>query len=629
MQRLSELLGRFRRDESGAFMVLFAVLAIVLIATSGAVVDFTSVQQSRTRAQTALDAAALALQPRIKTDSISTLKTKAQTILTERLNDTAITATVGTPSVNTGEGTLELTATMTKPTSFVRLVGISTITAKLVSQATRTQLDLEVAMVLDNSGSMSSSSRMTNLQLAARCATDVLFNGTSDCSTSTKIATADALTATNTNVKVSIVPFTEFVNVGTGNKTAAWMDQTGTSTVARSGFDDDDDYQTAFASDVNRFTLYSNLGISWQGCVEARNHTTGTGGLYYDTSDLAPDVSVPDSLFAPLFAPDQASGYDNSYISDAPGACPATPTYTQTTVRTKCDTAADRRSEWNDASCSGGTTTTTYAQTVGGVTTTSSSSAPAELLHIDKSSSSTDTYSYVRVGSGTYRYTITRVKRWDYEPFPDRVLQERLCKYVSGASVSSLSGGPGGRTGPNAECPNTSLLPLTDAKATIISRIKAMSADGGTNIHQGVMWGFHALSPTEPLIEGKTYDSATSKVMIVMTDGENTHSYDSDFTGADWYVAYGYPYYGRLTGADTAALQTEMNNRTEATCTNAKNAGIVVYTIGLSSPNTTTTTMLTNCATDSGKAYFPTSSSALTSVFQEIAGQLADLRLAK
>ncbi len=289
-------------------------------------------------------------------------------------------------------------------------------------------------------------------------------------------------------------------------------------------------------------------------------------------------------------------------------------------------------SGWSSIGCSGGTTTTTYQQTVGGVTTTAASSAPAQLLHINKSASSTDAYSGVKVGS---KYTNTRTQTWTYTPFPDRVLQERLCKYVSGNTVASLGNGPGGRTGPNAECPNTTLLPLTNTKATIISRIKAMSADGGTNIHQGVMWGFHSLSPTEPLTEAKAYDTATSKVMIVMTDGENTHSYDSDFTGANWYTAYGYPYYGRLPGSgqpaatSTADLQTEMDNRTKSTCTNAKTAGIVVYTIGLSAPNQSTKDMLTNCATSASNAYFPTNSSDLTSVFQAIAGQLADLRLAK
>ena len=35
MRRFTDLLKRFRRDESGAFLVIFALLAIVLIATSG------------------------------------------------------------------------------------------------------------------------------------------------------------------------------------------------------------------------------------------------------------------------------------------------------------------------------------------------------------------------------------------------------------------------------------------------------------------------------------------------------------------------------------------------------------------------------------------------------------------
>ena len=65
MRRLQDLLKRFRRDESGSFLVIFALLAIVLIATSGAVVDFTYTQTARSRAQTAIDAAALALQPKV------------------------------------------------------------------------------------------------------------------------------------------------------------------------------------------------------------------------------------------------------------------------------------------------------------------------------------------------------------------------------------------------------------------------------------------------------------------------------------------------------------------------------------------------------------------------------------
>src|SRR4051812_49126664 len=108
MLRLQDLLVRFHRDERGVFAVFFAVIALVLIATSGAVVDFTSLQQSRTRAQTALDSAALALQPTITQTGVTatTLKAKAQSLLTERIADASVTATVTNAVVNTTNGTL-------------------------------------------------------------------------------------------------------------------------------------------------------------------------------------------------------------------------------------------------------------------------------------------------------------------------------------------------------------------------------------------------------------------------------------------------------------------------------------------------------------------------------------------
>ena len=54
MRQLASLLHRFRRDESGAFAVIFGLMAIVLVAFSGAVVDYVSMEQVRNRAQIAL-----------------------------------------------------------------------------------------------------------------------------------------------------------------------------------------------------------------------------------------------------------------------------------------------------------------------------------------------------------------------------------------------------------------------------------------------------------------------------------------------------------------------------------------------------------------------------------------------
>jgi Flp pilus assembly protein TadG len=199
MQGLLNLLARFRNDERGVFAVLFGVFAIVLIATAGAVVDFTRIELTRTKAQAALDSAALGLQPKMFLSTPYTsdqYKTDARNLVIERLADTSVTTVVDVATFNAADGTLHLEGTVTVPTAFVALIGIPTVRARVVSEATRKRLNLEIAMVLDNSGSMDSyvdanrnrrkdsneKSRMENLILAARCATNVLLSNTTDCS---------------------------------------------------------------------------------------------------------------------------------------------------------------------------------------------------------------------------------------------------------------------------------------------------------------------------------------------------------------------------------------------------------------------------------------------------------------
>jgi len=620
MRRFAALLERFRSDESGAFLVIFGVLAIVLVATSGAVVDYTAIEQARTRAQVALDTASLGLQPSIYTTSVPELTAKAQDLLVQQL-DTASgqswgacpsatvppCAQVDAVTVDTAEGTLHIEARIRVPTAFVALLGIQEVTAGVVSEATRKKLNLEVVMVLDNSGSMawSSPTRISELKKAATCATNVLFGN--DC--------ADSVSApTTTNVKLGIVPFTEFVNVGTANRTAAWMDTTGASSISRHNFDDDDNDATPFTGTVNRFELFDQLqNVSWTGCVEARPTP-------YDTDDTTPTAADPDTLFVPVFSPDEPdSGFYNSYIADEPANCPRTPTWVWKQVKTQCTSKGNNAKNYDSATCTG-STTDTYVQTDENGVVTDPSTPPATLYN------NTPTCSTSYSSSGWSSYTNTRVQTCTYN-FSDRERQERLCKY-DGATVNLK------RDGPNNDCPSNALLPLTDDKGAVLGRISTLKADGGTNIHQGTIWGYHALSPTAPLTEAEDYGGANSKVMIIMTDGENTHSYVNNMNKASWYVAYGYPYNGRLTGNSTAALQEEMNARTLTTCTNAKAAkgedpGIIIYTIGLDPPNTATRDLLTACASDPSKAFFPTDATELTDVFETIAHQLSNLRLAR
>jgi len=677
MRNFLSLLNRFRKDEGGAFAVIFGVLAIVLIAMSGAAVDFTVIQQARTRAQVALDAAALALQPTIYTATTATIQSQAQALLANRLADRETTwatctsasagtppcAYVATPTVDTTNGVLTLKATLRIPTYFVSMVGVPMVQSQIVSVATRKKLALEVSMVLDNSGSMcyqmgssgpncGSPSRMSTLQSSAVCAVNIIYYGVTTCSASTAGLTA------NTNVKIGIVPFTQEVNVGSSNSSASWLDRGNAASITLNNFDNNDISTDTFSSAVDRVALFggikytsggSSTTLSWGGCVEARKNP-------YDTDDTAPTTG--DTLYTPFFAVDEpgaaassagkqasvhGNNYYNSYLSDTPSQCKGDPTVVWSEVKTKCNKINNQNninaSNWGNLSCSGGTTTDTYQETDQNGTVTNPTSIPATIYNNPQPTDYQESYS--SSGSSSPNYTYTRTRTYYY--LSDRVLQERMCKYGSSSSQVSMSTAPvsGSVFGPNGDCPSASVLPLTSTPGTVTTAINNMVANGGTNITEGSVWGWHVLSPNSPFSsKGAAYDQATSKVMIIMTDGENT-TYPSgwqnitNINDATYYSAYAFPWNQRLgqDSTDQTTLETVMNTRLSTVCTNAKTAGVTIYTIGVdvadTSNPTNNTTLLTNCATKASYAYFPNTASDLQATFVAIASQLSALRLSQ
>ncbi len=126
-----------------------------------------------------------------------------------------------------------------------------------------------------------------------------------------------------------------------------------------------------------------------------------------------------------------------------------------------------------------------------------------------------------------------------------------------------------------------------------------MQAKGGTNIMEGVMWGWRVLSPEPPFTEGKAYDDPENdKFLIVMTDGENWHQSRSNHNKSTLSRVRLRRSKGRLgTTYTTSALISQMNAKTLTACTNAKAAGIKVFTIAFRLENNpTTTALLANCA---------------------------------
>jgi len=614
MHGLKRLLVKFRRDEGGAFLALFGLMSIVLVATSGAVVDFVSVQNARNDAQFALDAAALALQPSIYEESEDNLRSRAEELLLERMRAGNVAVEVERAVKNEADGSLFLEARLDVPMAFVRLVGYQQMTARVASEATRKQLFLEVAFVLDNSGSMSQSagggvSKMDALQDAASCATNIIFYDEVSDETCEPPGGAER----SENVRASIVPFTTFVNVGAGNRNAPWIDGTGNSSIANDNFDDDNDESTQMTAAVNRFDLYDEIdNVSWQGCVEARPYP-------FSVDDTAPDAADPDTLFVPVFQPDAPdSGFNANYISDSAPQC-----NDEISGSCACEAWRNSRRGSYQFSC-------TFDPHGPGETVTSSDACwCGNWQYQGDDWPRRDVYT-----SYCSDVTVSSVNQ-----LSDRERQERLCKY-DGVSASFWNS----RYGPNSDCPTNQLLSLTDNPDTVLSNISAMYPQGNTNIQQGTIWGYRTLTPAEPFTGGREPDSAVSKVMIVMTDGINTYSSTNNMNGSDFLGAYGHVYNAPVTGgtayepSDTRLgytithrnqLPNVMNTLTLESCQNAKNSGIQIYTIGLNPGDTATEEMLEDCASGAGNAYLPTTTDELQDVFRDIANQLSALRLAR
>jgi Flp pilus assembly protein TadG len=154
------------------------------------------------------------------------------------------------------------------------------------------------------------------------------------------------------------------------------------------------------------------------------------------------------------------------------------------------------------------------------------------------------------------------------------------------------------------------MLPLTDIYTgldTLKNKVDAMQPDGYTNVTMGLVWGWHALTNSLPLDQASAPQPDLDKVIILLTDGENTRSWDNE-------------------NNKTITTESAINARTEAACANVKAANIRIYTIRVINGNST---LLRNCASNPAMYYDVQNASQLNGVFTSIAQNLANLRIAK
>jgi Flp pilus assembly protein TadG len=209
---LRRVFGAFRKETGGNVALTFAVAAIPLIACIGAAVDFSHANSVKVAMQSALDSTALMLSKNVAALSDSQLQAMALSYFTALFNrPEASNIKVIASYTSSGGTSLSVSGSATVPTSFLGVIGYNQMQVSDSSTTKWGGSRLRVALVLDNTGSMSSDGKIGALKTA----------------TKNLLTQLQAAASTAGDVYVSIVPFVKDVNLGSYNSSwANWIDWT-------------------------------------------------------------------------------------------------------------------------------------------------------------------------------------------------------------------------------------------------------------------------------------------------------------------------------------------------------------------------------------------------------------------
>jgi Flp pilus assembly protein TadG len=152
-------------------------------------------------------------------------------------------------------------------------------------------------------------------------------------------------------------------------------------------------------------------------------------------------------------------------------------------------------------------------------------------------------------------------------------------------------------------CP-AQLLPLTYNWIALDDKVDDLFPKGNTNQGIGIAWAFQALTASPFVIPAKDPTYKYNDVIILMSDGLNTQNRFSTY-------------------------QSSIDTRELATCTNAKNAGITIYTVQVNTGGDPTQAVMKNCASSADKFTEIKQANQLVSTFNSIGVALSNLRIAQ
>lgn len=553
----ARLVTRLGADERGAIAVQFALLLIPIAILTFGLIDLSRVSVQKRQLQDALDAATLMAARSTATDNDALTAIGFAAMQTE-MDGLGVPLTEDNVKFRLGDDNTVVGSVQNVTIEpIIRNLWTSSDThVSAGATVMRSVNKLEVALVLDNTGSMASTlgsgtKKIDALIDASKSLVDVL-------------ASAAARASETDAVKISVVPFSMTVNVGSTYKNeTTWL----AGKMPTTGYGAD-----VFATNQNRFTLLTNLGLSWAGCVESRPAP-------YDVTDDAPDAATPASMFVPFFAPDEPD--DNTVGVNQSSSTRYRDDRTQ-------NTSYPIANNWlPDGTSPSGTSSTAW-------------NTRSKVVAKYGTSNKNNVLSQAKTGTA-------------YGP-------------NAGCGLTSLMRLTNVRSATQREQVKTKLGQMVATGNTNV----AMGLAWGWHTLSNNAPFADGVRPDS--VNGRK----TTKVIVLLTDGDNTNDVvnnpnKSIYTGYG-YIGQGRLKKANGTALTTSSSATDrrdaIDDREELLCENAKDEGVVIYAIGVGVSNHSRA-ILQACATEPDMYYDVNDAAELTSVFNTIAGSIQNLRITK
>lgn len=233
---------QFGSDARANVAVTFAIAALPIFGMVGAAVDYTRASRIQAQIQSALDSASLAVAKDSRNLSDAAMQAAAAKAFAGNFSPPADLSLGAVSAARTGN-TIRLQVAGSLQTTIAATMGVSTMPVNVVSQTAWNEPRIEIALVLDNTGSMGWSGKMAALKTAALDLINEL----------------EATRVSTDQVKIAVVPFDTQVNIGTAYRNESWMRFDGTGVA----------------------TSLVTTKAAWTGCLTDRDQPA-------DTTDAAP-----------------------------------------------------------------------------------------------------------------------------------------------------------------------------------------------------------------------------------------------------------------------------------------------------------------------------------------------------